>query len=142
LKRLAPCFAAVAALALAAPIAGAAEKTQHRGALPQAAVEFQAVSVNGDIVKVNKFKFFDVALACDEGGLFVSRNKPLPAMKVNKRNRFRETFDFQGAEEVKVAGKITNGGTQARGSLRVSGNFTVDGVRYNNCDSGKVKWST
>jgi hypothetical protein len=137
-------FAFVLALgALIVPAAApAAERTEFRGTLPQAAVEFQAVSVNGDIVKVNKFKFFDVALQCDEGIVLVSRDRPLPAMKVNKRNRFGETFDFKGAEEVKVGGKITDRGTQAHGTLRVKGNFTVEDVRYANCDSGKVRWAT
>jgi len=133
---------AVAGVLMLPATAPAAERTELRGTLPQASVEFQAVSVNGDIVKVNKFKFSDVALACDEGVVIVSRARPLPAMKVNKRNRFGATFDFKGAEEVKVGGKITNGGTQAHGMLRVKGNFTVDGVRYGNCDSDKVKWAT
>src|SRR5215211_1360219 len=97
---------AVAGVLMLPATAPAAERTELRGTLPQASVEFQAVSVNGDIVKVNKFKFSDVALACDEGVVIVSRARPLPAMKVNKRNR------------------------------------TVDGVRYGNCDSDKVKWAT
>ena len=141
MKRLSMVLALAAAMAVPAT-AAAAERTEFRGALPQAAVEFQAISVDGDIVKVNKFKFFDVALQCDEGVVLVSRTRPLPAMRVNRRNRFDATFDFQGAEEIKVGGKITNGGREAHGTLRVKGNFTVDGARYNNCDSGKVRWAT
>ena len=140
LKRRTPLLAALAALAVAAPTAAAADRVELKGLGPEPHVELQVVILNGKPIKVNKFKFFDIPVNCNEGGLYVTRNKALPPMGVNKRNRFGATFDFQGAEEVKIKGKITDGGNSSKGSIRVRGNFTVDGVQYTNCDSGKVKW--
>jgi hypothetical protein len=141
LKRRSPFLAALAALALAAPAAGAADRVELKGVGPEPSVSLQLVTVNGKPFKVNKFKFFNIPVQCDGGAaLLVTRNKALPAMRVNNRNRFGATFDFQGAEEVTVRGKITDGGASSKGSLRVRGNFTVDGVQYTGCDSGKVKW--
>jgi hypothetical protein len=142
LKRTSQILGAIAALALIAPTAAAAERIQLKGLGPEPSVSLQVVILNGKVVKVNKFKFFNIPVQCDEGVLFVTRSKALPAMGVNKKNRFRATFDFPGAEEVRVAGKVTDGGRASHGSLRVQGNFTDQGVRFNNCDSGKVKWAT
>jgi hypothetical protein len=138
LKRVSPLLVAIAALAIAAP-AGAAERIQHKG-VPEPSVSLQVVLINGEVAKVNKFKFFNIAVGCDEGILFITRNKALPAMGVNKRGRFGKTFDFAGAEEVRVKGKVAGDGSSSKGSIRIRGNFTEGDVRYNNCDSGKVKW--
>ena len=140
MKRRTPFLAAIAVVAVVAPTA-VADRVELRGLSQEPSVSLQVVSINGKPFKVNKFKFFNIPLNCDGGQrLSVTRNKALPAMGVNRRNRFGATFDFKGAEEVKVKGKITDGGNSSRGSIRVKGNFTVDGVQYTNCDSGKVRW--
>jgi hypothetical protein len=140
LKRLLPFLAAIAALALVSPAAGA-ERSEFRGTEPVPSVEFTAKLRDGKVVKVSKFKFFDILLQCDQGTLVVSNNRsPLPGMAVDD-NRFGDTFRSDNGQKVKVSGKFSRQGSRAEGSLRVQGDFTDQaGTLFTNCDSGKVSW--
>jgi hypothetical protein len=140
LKRLSPFLAAIAVLALVSPAAGA-ERSEFKGTEPAPSVEFTAKIRAGKVVKVSKFKFFDILLQCDQGTLVVNNDRsPLPAMAVDD-NRFGDTFTSNNGQKVKVSGKFSNHGNRAEGNLRVRGDFTDQaGTLLTNCDSGKVSW--
>jgi hypothetical protein len=140
LKRLTPFLAAAAALAIVSPAAGS-ERSELKGTGPTPSVEFTAKIRDGEVVKVSKFKFFDIVLQCDEGTLVVNNNRsPLPAMAVDD-NRFGDTFTSNNGQKVKASGKFSNHGKRAEGNLRVQGDFTDQaGTPLTNCDSGKVSW--
>ena len=140
-RSLLPFAAAIAALAIAAP-AFAAERGEYRGASEDPAVSFTAKIRDGEVVKVTKFKFFDIRLFCDAGAtLIVDNNRsPLPKMGVDK-DRFGETFTSNNGQKVKVSGKFSKGGKVATGKLEISGDFTdQNGAQLANCTSGKVEW--
>lgn len=140
MKRCSPFLAAVATLALAGP-AAAAERTELKGTEPSPSVEFTAKIRDGKVVKVSKFKFFDIVLRCDQGALIVhNRRSPLPGMAVDD-NRFGDTFTADNGQKVKASGKFSDHGNRAEGKLRVQGDFTDQaGTLLTNCDSGRVRW--
>ena len=139
MKRISSLITACFLLFPAGAIAGEAT---YRG-LPAAepSVEFVAKIRDGNVVKVTKFKFFNIVLQCNEGQLIVDNDRsPLPGMKVED-NRFSDRFTSNNGQQVKATGKFTNKGKQAAGTLRVKGDFEAsDGTLLTDCDSGKVKW--
>jgi hypothetical protein len=140
MKRRYPFVVALAVLALAAP-AAAADRVELKGTGSKPTVGFTAVIRNGEVIKVKKFKFFDIPLQCDQGVLVVNNNSaPLPQMGVSK-NEFGDTFTSTSGQKVKVSGKFSHHGKSAEGNLRITGDFVdQNGAPATNCDSGKVHW--
>lgn len=141
MKRYLPVSLVFCALAIAGP-AAAAERVDYRGAGDEPAVGFTAKIRDGEVVKVTKFKFFNIVLTCDGGATIVVDNdrSPLPGMKVDD-NRFGDSFTSNNGQRVKVGGKFSKGGRVAKGNLRIRGDFTDQtGMLLTNCDSGKVQW--
>jgi len=140
-KRCLPISVVLCALALSTS-AVAAERVDYRGTSGEPAVGFTAKIRNGEVVKVTKFRFFNIVLACEGGESIVVDNdrSPLPKMSVDD-DRFGDRFTSNNGQRVKVNGKFSKGGSVAKGSLRISGDFTDQaGAVLTGCDSGKVKW--
>jgi hypothetical protein len=134
----------ITACLLLVPASAGAGETSYRGlAADEPSVSFTAKLRDDDPVKVTKFKFFNILLACNEGQILVDNERsPLPAMKV-ENNRFGDRFTSTSGQEVKVSGKFTNKGRKAEGTLRVKGDFVAsDGTPLTGCDSGRVRWVT
>lgn len=141
MKRCLPVLIAACALALPAS-AAASDQVSYRGASDEPAVGFTAKIRDGEVIKVTKFKFFNITLACDAGATLVVDNdrSPLPKMSVDKE-RFGDTFTSDNGQKVKVSGKFSKGGKVATGKLEISGDFTdPNGAQLTNCTSGKVEW--
>ena len=141
MKRLTLAVLAVASVLAPSATAGA-ETQSYRGLEAQPRVGFVAKIVNGDVVSVKKFTFYDIALACDLGQTPVVDNdgSPLPKMIVNNNGRFGDTFTSNNGQSVKVSGKFTSN-KRAEGTLRITGDFIDQaGGALTNCDSGKVQW--
>ena len=89
---------------------------------------------DGKIIRVKSFDWSNgVPIACNEGNFL--NNGSVPAMRVNKRKRFRLTQD-EGDYTEKVTGRFTKR-HEAKGTIRVQGD--LDG--HTGCDTGKLHWS-
>ena len=133
----------IAVCALALPVtAAASDHATYRGASDEPAVGFTAKIRDGEVIKVSKFKFFNITLTCDAGATLVVDNdrSPLPKMSVDN-DRFGDTFTSNNGQKVKVSGKFSRGGKVATGKLEITGDFTdQNGALLTNCTSGKVEW--
>ena len=143
MKRPILALLAMTALIAFAPAAAAADTATFKGlAAPKPSVGFTAKIVNGDVVSVKQFRFYDIVLACDNAQTLTVNNQaaPLPKMIVNNNGRFGDSFTSNNGQKVDVSGKFTSN-KRAEGKLRVTGDFVDQtGVSLTNCDSGKVSW--
>ena len=94
----------------------------------------------GETIKVQRFVFNHVPMECDDGASTVGDvGTPPPAMRVNARHRFHGTFTSgHGSRHLHVEGRLRNQDQEARGILRVRGDF---GGGATSCDTGKDHWS-
>lgn len=143
MKRLA--IIAVAAAALSIPAGGHASAPGQAGFAGKrggdAQVHFIALARDGKIVGVKRFVFRGLSTQCNEGTVVLNnRRKPLPRMRV-RNHAFHGDFSNQAqTQRVQVDGEFRQQGTRAAGTLRVRGDFTVQGTSYTGCDSGVANW--
>ena len=99
-----------------------------------------ATKVRGDdAVKVKRFVFRQVPMECDDGASTVGdAGSPPPPMRIKEENRFRGSFTSpSGRKHLRIRGRLTDGEQEARGRLRVWGDF---GGSSTNCNTGRVSW--
>jgi hypothetical protein len=94
---------------------------------------------HGETVKVKRFVFNHVPMACDDGDSTVGDpGTPPPPMKVNSRHKFHGRFSSSGGRRhLRIKGKLKRDDRKATGILRVRGDF---GGTSTGCDTGKVRW--
>jgi hypothetical protein len=127
--------------ALAAPAASAAGGSFDGKRGGDAQVHFIALARDGKIVGVKRFVFRGLALTCDNGNpVLTNKRKPLPRMRVRNHAFHGDFTNPSETQRVQVEGVFRAQGTRAVGTLRVRGDFTVQGANYTGCDSGLANW--
>lgn len=145
MRRTAPILAALAALALAAPVGAAPETAQSDPGKRGFRVILDIGYRNGKPKVVKTFKFKNVLVTCDSGPkpAFTTDSKPphFGRMSVNGKGRFSRVFSNNGQNfdgKIVIRGKFRNK-HNLEGTLKIRGDYPNAG--YEGCSTGKVEWT-
>jgi hypothetical protein len=101
-------------------------------------VRFTAITRNGRIRAVKRFRFNNVPMTCAQGATTVDGG-PLRAMRVRNRTFCRKSKSHGGNVTTRVHGRFIRHGRRAKGFVKVTGDFA--GAGLTDCNTGRAKWN-
>jgi hypothetical protein len=101
-------------------------------------ISFDAKVKKGKVKSVSKFVFERIPITCDQGSFTVSNTAvPVNGMKVNKKRKFKGTWNGPDDQQVKVTGNFSKNWKSAKGTVTDKGDFPPTAT---DCRTGKDEW--